>query len=282
MIAPHAYNPSIIRFQNRLLLSYRLHDRGDWRTNLAIAELDASLNAISVKPFQPPAELKDNSHEDARLFLHQNKLWLSWTVSQWPATEFRSLVGYGPLAETDAGWTVEKFYIPNYGKNDFTAIEKNFVFWPRNDRLYCLYLTHGNQQTILVLDGARVEEVITSKALACPWGNAIHGGAICEGQNGNLVHFYNTHSTHKDRNLDRYQIGVAELAPLPPFDMVRIGRKPVLRGEEGVNLDGNPRFKANVVFVCGAIREPDGYIIAFGNNDADCRIVKLQEKDLQL
>lgn len=130
MIPPNSYNPSIVQFQNRLLLSFRIHDRnGDWRTSLRIAELDASLNAISVKPFLPPPELKDNSHEDARLWIHQSKLWISWTVSLWPATEFRAIVGYGQLLESSEAWTIGKFYIPDFGRNDFTACEKNWVFF---------------------------------------------------------------------------------------------------------------------------------------------------------
>src|SRR5438093_6406216 len=128
MIPKNSYNPSLIRFQDRLLLSYRFHDRADWRTSLAIADLDASFRSICTKPFLPPDELKENSWEDSRLFTHQGRLWMSATVSQWPATQFRSIVAYGQLLEVDDHWKLASWFVPNHAGNDFTGLQKNWVF----------------------------------------------------------------------------------------------------------------------------------------------------------
>lgn len=277
----HAYNCSIFRFQGRLLLSYRFHDRKDWRTSLQIAELDENLTATSAKPLLAPDEIKDNSLEDCRLFVHQAKLHASFTVSQWPATEFRAVVGYGQLQETDTHWKLKTFYLPGYGKNDFTAIEKNWVFFETPAALFCWYGIVNDEQIVLQLEGPRIEEVFTSKAL--PWSQGpIHGGAICEGDNGNLLHFFNARTGGKDRSHHRYNIGVEELSGAAPFDMLRIGVRPVLLGEEGYCLDDNKRFKPRVVFCCGAIKDGNSYIVSFGNNDNDCRIVRLGREDLRL
>lgn len=147
--------------------------------------------------------------------------------------------------------------------------------------LYCWYGVKNGQQIILRMDGARVDEVFQSQSMPWAWGD-IHGGSICHGENGNLLLFFNSRINGKDRSLDRYQIGVAELSGSPPFEMLRIASKPVVRGEEGICLDGNKRYKANVVFLCGAIREGEGWIISFGNNDNDGRLMKLEAKDLPL
>lgn len=281
MLPAQSYNPSIIRHQGRLLLSYRHHDREDWRTNLGIAELSGSFSVGLVKPIKPPDELKDNSFEDGRFFIHRNALWISFTVSQWPATEFRSIVAISTLTETPTHWEMSKPTIPHYGRNDFTAIEKNFIFISRGATLWCIYRVIGNDQIVLQLDGARVEEVFKAKAL--PWPKAeIHGGAICEGPNGNLYHFFNSHTSHKDRQLDRYFVGCAELSGLAPFDMLRISSTPILTGVEGACLDGNPRYKNNVVFVCGAIYENGQFLISHGFNDAQCRIARFSEAQLKL
>lgn len=282
ILPPNSYNPGLCRFQNRLLLSYRHHDRADWRTSLGMCELDNRLSPISCKPILPPDEHKDKSLEDARLFIHQDKLWLSFTISLWPATVFRSVVGFGELLEADASWTVNKCIIHTHGKNNFTSLEKNHLFFSSGETLYCLYLTDEKEQTILRLDGEKVVEVIKSKALPCPRGAPIHGGAICDGENGNLLHFYNTHTAHKDRSLDRYIVGVAELSGVSPFDVLRISKRPLLVGEEGACLDKNPRYKPNVCFVCGVIKEAGEYWVSFGVNDNNCAIAKFKPTQLHL
>lgn len=280
MLPLGSYNPSLCRFKNRLLMSYRVHDRKDWRTNLGLCELDSALSPIWCKPILVHPELRDNAHEDLRFIVHKDKLLVSWTISQWPATTFRSVVACGELVEGDESWRIVNFYLPHHGKNDFSATEKNWLFFSRHERLWCLYLT-GDEQIILQMEGGIVEEVIKSKAL--PWPYApIHGGAICEGENGNLLHFFNSHTEKKDRLLHFYRIGVAELSGQPPFDMLRISSRALVAGEEGVCLDKNPFFKSNVVFCCGAVPQNGHWLVGYGYNDCQCRIVKVTKSDLRL
>lgn len=246
-----------------------------------MAELDEKLKPVSIKPIIPPNELKDNSWEDARLFTHLGKLWLSATISAYPATDFKAVCGYGALVEERESWRIKSFVIPSYGSNDFSAIEKNFVFFSQRETLYCIYGVIGNEQIVLQLEGGKVEEVYRSPSLQWPWG-PIHGGAVCEAGNGSLYHFFNSHTEHKDRTLDRYRIAVAEIDGVAPFDMQRISQRPIIVGEEGACLDKNPRFKPNVCFACGAIQEGDGYLLSFGWNDAQCRLIRLTKDDLHL
>lgn len=246
-----------------------------------MCELDNGLSPIACKPVLPPDELKNNSFEDGRLFVHQNKLWISCTVSQWPSDQFRSVVAYGALVESESHWSIGPYYLPNYGRNAFTAVEKNFLFIPRGEQLWCIYRVIGHEQIIIQLEGSVVKEVLKSKALLWPKAE-IHGGAICEGNNGNLLHFFNSHTSHKERHRDRYSIGCAELAGQPPFDMLRISKSPILSGEEGACLDKNVHYKSNVVFCCGAIKDGDSWLLSYGWNDCQARLVRLREADLKL
>jgi hypothetical protein len=157
-------------------------------TNLGICQLNEKLEPTSCKPVLPPKEIEDNSFEDARLFIHHNKLWASFTISQYPATTFASVVGYGRLTETKDAWHIGPYYIPNYESNDFTAIQKNWIFLSHGEQLWCIHGVRGNEQIVLQLEGARIEEVYKSKAL--PWRYAdIHGGAICHGENTSCCTF---------------------------------------------------------------------------------------------
>lgn len=285
MLPTNSYNPSLVRFQGRLLLSYRHHSRKDWRTELGICVINESCDEVlrgSSKPIKPPDELKDNSWEDLRFHTYQGALWFSCTVSQWPAAVFRSVVVIGELLETETHWKIHRFCIPQFGRNDFTNLEKNWVFWEHQSKLYCLYMTNKDQQTILEFDESfRVEQVHKSKAL--PWKQGPpHGGAICRSPNGNYLHFFNARTGGTDRASHRYNIGCAELAGEPPFEVLRISASPLLLGEEGYCLDKNPRYKNNVVFSTGAIYENGQFLLAHGFNDAQCRIAKFTEAQLKL
>jgi len=116
-----------------------------------------------------------------------------------------------------------------------------------------------------------------------PWNyGPIHGGAITTLPNGNLAHCFNSRTGQFSIATHRYHTGIAELAPGAPFEMLRIGKSPVLYGQEGYNLDGCTHFKANVVFACGAIWEDDRLLIAHGWNDHRARIAKVTMKQTKL
>lgn len=271
-----SYNPGLCRHNGKLLMTFRNHDRDGWRTSIYITSLTESLQPCSVQKIQMPKGLEHHSHEDARLFTHKNSLWMSWTVSQYPATVFRCVVVIGELVQTDSGWSVGKHFSPQFGKNDFTALEKNWCPMEHEGNLYTLYLTNGDKQTWLKLDAlGNVAEVLSSKALPWNFGD-IHGGCIAPYRDGKLVHFFHS------RLQGRYHIAAAILAGEPPFDTLQISKRPIIYGNEGYCLDDNKRYKANVCFPGGAIKDGDSWLLAFGYNDDSCRLARLREGDLNL
>lgn len=280
-LPPHAYNPSLIRHQGRFLVSYRVHDRQDWRTSLYISELGDDLRGSNAQRIEIPGSLAENSHEDGRLFEHNGELWLSWTCSQYPTTQFRCVIVFGRLVFAEDRWQIERFAIPTYGKNDWTALEKNWVAFNVNGSLWSYYDTKEAVQTFIRLDGDKVVESVKSKSLEWRWG-PIHGGAICRAENGNLLHFFNSRLGNLAAGTHRYHVGVAELSPHPPFDMLRISSRPILHGEEGYCLDGHRWHKSNVVFACGAVRQAGEILLSYGWNDSKCRVVRLTQNDLHL
>lgn len=280
-LPPHAYNPSILRHDGKLLLTFRVHDRGDWRTSLYIAELGEGLEILSVAPIRVPPEVSENSIEDGRCFFHNNQLHLSYTNSLFPATVFRSVAAYGRLTQDAEGWKVGCI-IPQYGRNDFSALEKNWTFISRKHDLWCLYMTHERQATFIQLDGGKVVSEATGKVL--PWGyGERHGGTIVSRPDGRHLHFFSSRTNAGSRERNRYLIGCAELSAEPPFDMLRISRRPIVYGEEGANLDKkNKRFKPSVCFPTGAIQEGKDWLLAYGWNDCECRVLRLTEEELLL
>lgn len=279
MNLPNAsYNPSLIRHQGHLLLSCRDHI-GDWRTALHLAELNEDFSVKSVSRIEMPPSLVNDSVEDARLFNYHQELWMSWTCSRNVGGLFRCAMAFGNLISEDGVWKVDRYCFPTYGKNDWTALEKNWTAIELDGALWSYYDTRDNVQTFIRLQGEVVAESVKSRSF--PWAyGPIHGGAILRSQSGTLLHFFNSRLGHLANGSHRYSIGVAELSANPPFDMLRISQRPIIGGEEGCNLDGCRWFKANVVFACGAIREPGGILLSYGWNDSKCRLMKLKEEEL--
>jgi len=278
-MASQSYNPSLLRFQNKLLLVSRAHDRKDWRTRLYLSELSDDLKQSSEsKLIEMPAEYAEHSHEDARLFIFRRELWMSWTIGRPSGNVHRCVLAMSRLLLDRCA--VGNVIIPRQGANDFSAMEKNWLAFEHENELWCYYSTSERTQTFVRLNGAQVAERVESESL--PWNyGPIHGGAITRWKDDRLLFFFNSR-TGGDRQLHRYHIGCAELEGKPPFKMLRISTKPILYGQEGCNLTRNKFFKPNVVFACGAMAEGDRVLLAFGWNDSESRIAKLKESDLRL
>jgi hypothetical protein len=118
------YNPSIIKHEKSDLIVYRYHpDLGSWRTQLALLKDGITSN------IEPPKEFREYSIEDGRLFYFQNDLHISYTVSATFNNQHRCVVQYGRLEKRETHWEITNWHQPKYGKNDFSAMEKNFVLF---------------------------------------------------------------------------------------------------------------------------------------------------------
>lgn len=264
------YNPAITSTSQVIA---RTHDRGDWRTSLILKRKHGAIVRI-----EPPTPLMEHSLEDARSFWRGEELWISFTCSKYPATEFRCVVIYGKIEFIDSRPRITEWYQPKYGHNDFTALEKNFCPWVINGKLWFYYATNGETNTFIQVEKDRVVETKQAKMLPWKYGPP-HGGCIVETPDGPLF-FFNSR-TGGNRTQHRYHIGCARLDP-KTFDAVAISKSPILYGEEGVNVDKVKHYKPNVVFACGAIYQ-DGIIhLSYGWNDCKSMIAKLKKEHLKL
>lgn len=277
----NAYNCGLIRHQGKLLLVCRAHDRSDWRTNLYMASLDESLNPIECRKIAPPLEFQDQSHEDARLYEFKGKLWMAWVVGQWNTASHRCAVAFGLLENGEDGWQISRHQVPAWGNNDFSGMQKSWLPFEHEEKLWCYYRSTEATQAFIKFDGGGVKETVESRPL--PWNyGPIHGGAITRKPDGKLLFFFNSRTGGNDRTLHRYHVGCAELDGKPPFPMLRISNKPILYGQEGYNLNGHKWFKPNVCFCAGAIMDNGRILLSYGWNDSQCRIAVLKESELNL
>jgi predicted GH43/DUF377 family glycosyl hydrolase len=280
----NGYNPSIIRADTGVLMSYRYHpNRNKWRTVMMIVEEREGCNR--ELPLILDGIYADMSHEDGRLFYFNGKLHISLTVSVFPGTTNTAIpcaMVYGELERLNTHWSMKKIFMPKFGLNEFVGQEKNWLFFEHNNRLYFIYQCSPTQTVCqLSSDGVTVDN--TYRTTSPSWSHGeLRGGTQPLAYKGKWLRFFHSLHRHGNNRADwTYCIGALVMNPEPPFAITQISRFPVFTGDE--RFVPNWRYwKPSVAIVYGAIAEDDGWKLSIGINDSYCGILNVKEKDLNL
>lgn len=274
---PFGYNPSLIRFNGKLLMAYRWHDEGNASTTLAMAELDEQFNVTANRPIAMPQD-KYASHEDPRLFVFQGALHMSYVCSTWPESPPKAVVRYGRL-EDGSPWNIRDAIQPDHGQNHGIGLEKNWVFFAHGSDL--CYFYHSDECI------GPFPQSVGGQPLRWPWG-LVRGGTTPLPYGDKLISFFHSRLDNEPAPFFwRYAVGARILNAQPPFATVAVSREPILRGSEADALSATEKsachhHKPNVVFPAGAIDHDGGWLVSVGINDSLCALVKVSEKDLRL
>lgn len=295
-LAPFGYNPSLTRHDGRLLMAYRSHTNGP-NTSLFMAELNDDLTVAKNSPIQISAN--GMSVEDARLFPWQGALWMSFQISRFESGGAASRTHVARLVPGNP-WTIRDVWTPEYGRNDGTGMEKNWVFFAQSERLFAIYSQGPEEQLTLEFGGGKVIAEHRTESLCQfqhgrPDGDRVKwphwvfgspkGGTAPIPFNGNLLRFF--HSTLDNEPAHyrrRYYVGAVKLKPEPPFDVIEFSSEPLLYGSEDdvmppLERSACSHWKGKVIFPAGAVWEnpekPDSVLLSVGVNDSQCAIARI-------
>lgn len=276
------YNPSIVRHNGKLLMAYRYHKENTKNTTLAMAELDDKFNIVANQTIE--IKSRKQSMEDPGLFRFNNELWMAYIESNWP-TASTCTMHYGELLEGKQ-WRIGYSWKIKYGHNDDTGLEKNWVFFERNGRLYVIYHSEPIQTVLEVIDDSVVDEH-ESPGPSWAWG-PIRGGTSPMTYNGKLIRFFHSSLDNEPPPWRRrYYFGACLMEQEPPFKTVAVSSEPIIRGSEEDDLtqierSGCHHRKPQVVFPGGCIPHEDGWLVALGLNDCQSAIAHVKESQLKL
>lgn len=282
-LPPGAYNPSIARFRDRLVMSYRFHE-ATLKTKLGLAELDEAFHVTSTQTLDCNEE---ESCEDAKLFVFKNELWINFVVSNWPtfpASQVKhaklSKPDHWRISDTDIYWlanrnTMEKNHVPLIHDEVLRIIYHQA--WPEADGLHQIVFTSSEKCEM------------KTPALRWPYGE-VRGGTVplVWKQPGatapRLLSFFHSRLDNNPPPVrHRYFIGaVVRQQSTSGYLMTAISQRPILRGSEAGGDATRFHHKPNVVFPLGAIEHDGGWLLSVGINDSQCALVKIKETDLQL
>jgi predicted GH43/DUF377 family glycosyl hydrolase len=264
------YNNSLMEWNGQRVSVYRWHPKPDaWRTELA------AWTGQRVVKIAAPKGFEQHSLEDGRLFVHNGKLHLSFTV----ASQQGCVIQYGEVDPQPDGWRLVKTYQPRYKGNDFSTLQKNWSFWSAGGKLYAAY-QRNPEQIVLELDGERVVSEYKTKSPEWAFGQ-IRGGTFPVERDGLWLQFFHC-STRNNRTAWgwTYYLGALLMETAPPFQITAISKTPILAGTE--RYFQVPRWKPRILFPGGAIKTDDGYTVSLGVNDAATGKLDLKDEQLNL
>jgi predicted GH43/DUF377 family glycosyl hydrolase len=290
---PHAYNPSIIRFQDSLLLSFRNapHPQSYFDSLIGLIWLDEDLNPISAPQI---LNAQGNSQvfprtEDARLLWVGDKLYMVYSGNKDPLISKKEFRVY--LAELNFNghiffWDNIEGLFEFQGKNKKKG-EKNWVPFDYNGRLLLAY-SLAPHLILHPLLGQNACEIfsLSDETVSWDWGELRGGTPALSIDDGQYLAFF--HSAQEmasiqseEKMMLHYFMGAYMFSPEPPFAITQISPEPIVAN----GFYSGPVYKssqkpARVVFPGGYIFNEDYIWIAYGRQDQEVWILKLDKKKL--
>ena len=275
---PLAYNPSVLATGDNVWTTYRRHpEPKSWRTEMRLMTSGQGFRSVLI---QPPEKYEKHSHEDGRLFMHKGQPHISLTIARsrkpHESGGDKCIIGFGKLSQDGK---IADWIEPKYGVNNWTAMEKNWVFWSA-DKLRFFYRLSPNHE-VCELEGDRVTKVYKTPCLPCSFGEP-RGGTTPVQHQGKLLRFFHALQRNEKSNLWwTYHVGAMLIEPEPPFKVVAISRQPIYSGTEEY-IQGHKYWKPRVAIPYGVRETPYGWEVSIGVNDFRCARLQVEASDLNL
>jgi len=276
VIVTNWFNCSIIEFNGKILMCYRMESKPfATRIMLGMVELDEHYMPIieTNTLLKLHSDLKGYAKgfhvEDPRLFIHENSLYLSYTDGYQMAQA---------KLDPNTLQAIESFYIEKPEKD---RIEKNWTFFSHQDELLSIYSI--NPHTIFQMNGSQWNQMhqVDFESI-WKWGEPRGGTSPIRIGNKYYSFFHSAIDIrHRGDAGRQYFMGMYVFSAIAPFEPISISKEPIIAGE--FMNDQIPRLsnKIYVVFPNGSIRKKDKWVVSFGYNDYECRLIDITDEFLK-
>jgi beta-1,4-mannooligosaccharide phosphorylase len=290
---PHAFNPSIIRWHDYLLLSFRtIPDRkSSFNSELGLVWLDEEFNPISEPQL---LDLRKNNRsvpcraEDGRLIEVDGNLYMIYSDCSDPKISkggFRVWIMQLDLDE-DQFVAISSECFRNFEDASLMRREKNWTPFSYKNHLLLEY-SQSPHRILFPLFGSNSCETVafTENSLPWIWGE-LRGGTPALIDNGEYLSFFHSSidmpSLHSEgKSIAHYFIGAYTFSSTPPFEMTKISPKPIIAKGFYSGPMHQPYWKpVRVVFPGGLLIEDESIYITYGKQDHEVWIAKLDKNAL--
>lgn len=287
---PDAFNPALIRWKDSLLLFFRIRDPLTASTDqVGYVWLDSQFIPCSqpkilekrfVHTYQP------SMAQDPRLVNVNDKLYVvfnnMWKVSK---IEERRMYLAEVLDEQDQLYINQPMCCLNIDGKELSGKEKNWVPFVYQDQLLFAYSLFPHH-ILSPIDQTQNCETLFCTHASCQWKWGIPRGGtpalLVEGEYLAFFHSCLDIATiqSKGEKILHYMIGAYTFSAEPPFHITRISPEPLIHQ----NLYNGPMHRTwkplRVAFADGYIVDEKYIWLAYGKQDHETWIAKLDKKEL--
>jgi hypothetical protein len=207
------------------------------------------------------------------------------------------VIGYGELERTDEGWRIGKHLQPDFGKNDWSGREKNWVFFESGRKLFVIYECDRRQVVLELDEDGDWSAAYRTEGMGWEFGE-IRGGTSPVPFDGQWLRFFHSNSK-PDPKFPQYHLGALLMEPVAPFRITAVSREPIMSGT-GECPPGVWHWKPNVCIPYGCVEEGNrqqatgwekatgnrqqaaGWMVSLGINDGVSAVARLGVEDLKL
>ena len=286
---PTAFNPSIIHWNDSLLLSFRARDPITGHTNVVgFTALDENYEPTGDLYFlrTPPNPMCGQTIQDPRMIVISDKLYMIYS-NVWKASERVARRVFATELRFDGEMFVAckpevflKFEgIPG---NKF---EKNWVPFDYNGNLLFSYTVNPHKVFFPLFGKQKCETVAYSEvATSWEWGE-LRGGTPAQLVDNEYLAFFHSSKVmsttqSNGKSMPHYFMGAYTFEREPPFTLKKISSE-IIVGEHFYDPPYHNTWKPlRVVFPCGYVQDGKNIIVSFGRQDHEVWIVKLDKKKL--
>ena len=288
---PDAFNPSIIRWHGTLLMSFRIYDRKAGTTDkIGLIWLDDNFRQLGqpkiLKVLVPDHGFLPKK-QDPRLIAVGHRLFIVYNnvVKGVVDRELRRMLLSEVHFDGEDFYSLTPTYLSDFdGVNDKRS-EKNWVPFCYENTLFLAYSLSPHRILRPLLGMDRCEDFVTSQGVIdWKWG-PLRGGtpALLDGDHY-LAFFHSSKSTQtvhsKGMNIPHYFMGAYTFSAHPPFSITAISKEPIV-GKDFYHGESYKTWKPlQVVFAAGLVFD-DRYVwVAYGRQDHEIWIAKLDKAGL--
>lgn len=285
---PLAYNPSVVKWKDKFLMSFRILTNANniWHSQIGLVWLDQDFNPIG-KPHLLDSRIKYPLHpsksEDARLFTIDDRLYIIYNDNEDLLDEGIRRMYYSEVFYNGSKFFILPECIASFEGQSPNRWEKNWIPFDYKGNFLVAYsiLPH---RIFLPLFGLEKCETVasTQSTFSWVWGlKRLFGGTPALKVGESYLSFF--HCSQQMTTVQsnghytwHYFIGAYTFDADPPFAITHFSSIPII----GQDLYDRPLLYKRVVFPGGFVFD-DRYIwISYGREDCEIWLLKLDRQGL--
>jgi predicted GH43/DUF377 family glycosyl hydrolase len=291
---PHAFNPSLIQMEGKLLMSFRSIEnlKNKYDSTIGLVFLNDDLEIISkcyILPFKDPHSSKITRVDDVRLVDIAGSTHVIYADNPHPIL---SRGGYRVYTaklhfENDQFFLSDQTCLSDFPDNDISRREKNWVPFDFEGSLLLAYSLNPHRIYYPIPNTERCEVLCQSdRDIDWNFGELRGGTPALSIDNDEYLSFFHSSirmpSIHTDeKNIVHYFMGAYTFSKQPPFSITKVS--PTFLSYPGFysGQSYTPYWQpVKVVFPCGIVIDQDVIFLSYGRDDHECWIAKLSKSEL--